>query len=340
MGSCNHVGWVDLAGKQPAHLHHHYRLNVINEALANADTQYPTIVLFLGKQRKNIALRQIFQNNNLGRGSGSNIANIHLDTATYNADYPLFFADGDPHAPIPTVSGSTTCHLRTSHPLLHHHGHNGVRTLYSRLLSLFTNVICIFADDFGGLQKVANLLVSWIRLGNPSTLPQSTRPRVIIVLSGESPSVTGELLSMEDLRLALDAEDQALRQSVFASITVMHVDGAIVSPPALHRRIKEVVLKAADESRVARVEGRVLFSATHTAGFFDRAVDHLSRSPAEPFDFIAQSRTARFSNVEYASHLSTFLSLARDHAVDVQVAASIVASGIIMDAYPPRMHSE
>jgi hypothetical protein len=53
--------------------------------------------------------------------------------------------------------------------------------IYFRLLSPFTDVFCFFADDIGKFRPIVQCLALWLDLGQPSTLPKSTRPKVLIV---------------------------------------------------------------------------------------------------------------------------------------------------------------
>ena len=76
-------------------------------------------------------------------------------------------------------------------------------TLHARLISLFSDVICIFADDLGGLEKVADYLVVWVRMGDPSSLPTNVHPRVVIMVREPPVVAIYSVLEMEDLRLQL-----------------------------------------------------------------------------------------------------------------------------------------
>lgn len=72
--------------------------------------------------------------------------------------------------------------------------------VYYKLIFLFTDIICIFADNLGGLEAVAIILSTWIDLGAASTLSESVRPRVLIVTTEDTFSATHYILEMESLR--------------------------------------------------------------------------------------------------------------------------------------------
>lgn len=58
--------------------------------------------------------------------------------------------------------------------------------VWARLVFLFADVICIFADDISDLTHVAEFLIECLKLGLASSLPVAVRPRVIIVLGNEN----------------------------------------------------------------------------------------------------------------------------------------------------------
>ncbi|XMA20309.1 hypothetical protein WAI453_013100 [Rhynchosporium graminicola] len=53
--------------------------------------------------------------------------------------------------------------------------------IYLRLLLPFTDVLCFFALDLGGLQPIARRLAAWLDVGHPPTLPVIVPPQIIII---------------------------------------------------------------------------------------------------------------------------------------------------------------
>ena len=66
--------------------------------------------------------------------------------------------------------------------------------IHARLISLFSYVICIFADDFESLKNVARHLIAWIKIESASTLASRVRPRIIIAVSNDKDAVTYSFL--------------------------------------------------------------------------------------------------------------------------------------------------
>ena len=342
MNSCHHVGWFYLSGRESFHLHYGNRAaNVIRE-MSNPDSQCPSLVFFIGGKCKSAALPELFPHNNLRRGTREGAVNLRLDSSSFASDFPLLIADGDPKIPIPHRLGPTMCHEQKTIPLgwASDRQQNIRLILYARLVALFSDVVCIFADDFGGLTGVAEFLIQWVRMGAPSSLPLSIRPRVVIVARKEETAVTHNILEIEDLRMMLRQEGQETYAQVFSSISLMHLGGDHVSPLARHRRLKEVILLEVDVSRRERIERRVHFSATHFEAFFHGAVQHLAKSIDEPFNFIGCTRLCNPIEGEYRDHIATFVSLSNESFLPYESVVSFIASSILMDAYPPRMHGK
>jgi hypothetical protein len=130
-----------------------------------------------------------------------------LRQQSLGSDYPLLFSDGDISSRLPstTLDVTSTCHPSKSLPISWSAAtkEHIINILYARLLFLFSNVICIFADNVGGLETVQAHLQTWATVGSASSLPKTIRPRVIIVITAESPSVTQDLLEKKDLRFSL-----------------------------------------------------------------------------------------------------------------------------------------
>ncbi|KAI9676515.1 MAG: hypothetical protein M1817_000673 [Caeruleum heppii] len=207
MADC-HTDWLRLVDGEKLSVSYGDRLGRLTNQMTHPATQFPHVMFFLGKKAKNVALRQIFPHNNIGRGRGDGIASLRVDTATLQMPNPILFADSDPTLDHTSAERFHLCHEITNYPLqwCSASAMTAVDAIYSRLFFLFSDVICIFADDLGGLDNVANKLLAWAKLGSASTLPRCIRPRVLIVVSGISPSATYDALEEEDLNFNLQGQ--------------------------------------------------------------------------------------------------------------------------------------
>ena len=342
MNSCNHTAWFYLSGRESHHLHYGTRTARVVHEMINPESQYPSMIFFIGRQSKNAALREMFPNNNMRRGKADGLVNLWLDSSTYDSDTPLLFAEADPLARVPERLGGSMCHTYTTLPLPRplDKDQDIVQLLYARLVALFSNVVCIFAEDLGGLDGVASFLSHWIKIGEVSTLPPSVRPRVVIALREADIPVTQSVLELEELRMRLQQENEEARAKVFSSISLVHLAGDRMSSLARHRRLMEVLLSEIGSSQIKRKELRLQFSAVHIEAFFTCAIQSLSKSINIPFDFVRSSRLYNEVEDDYRDHIMTFTSLNVENFSSYGSLTSFIASSILMDAYPPRMHGK
>lgn len=211
--------------------------------------------------------------------------------------------------------------------------------LHARLFCLFADVVCVFADDFADFEHAVQLLKSWAAAGSASVHFDKIRPRVVIVRRGDaaSPSPTYDLLRIDDLQQGL--HNRSLKE-FFSSIKVLHLATEQLSPLARFRRLKELLWREMDEMRQARQDLGCLYSAEHITRFFRIAVDHTAASMSRPFDFILASRRGNNVEPDVVHHLSRFMRSGRDYQVPRDALMTFVASSILLDAYPPKMHGK
>ena len=231
MASCVHQGWFDISGDQTFLLHDTGRITRLALELPFPDKQFPSTLFFIGGESRRTALRQLFPNNNVNRGNANGLIKLNIDTSTLTSDFPILFADGNLSFRIPSKLGGVTCHRTASYPInwSSRNSHELILATHARLVAPFTEVICLFADDFSSLSEVATLLVSWIELTSPTDAPNRIRPRVVIVVSEQPSSATQAVLELENLRFIMNNLDKQSRTDVFSSITVLQL--AAAGPP-------------------------------------------------------------------------------------------------------------
>jgi len=156
------------------------------------------------------------------------------------------------------------------------------------------------------------------------------------VVKDDDASSTYNILKAQDWRFSLHQQDL---MDFFSSITLLRLADVQISPLARHRRLKEVLLRHADEMRQLRQSARCLYSAVHLRRFFGEAIRHIAEHPQLPFNFLHVSRRQNLVTADYCEHLTTFMKISKE-VVSPQDTLSIIASSMLMDAYPPGMHGE
>ena len=338
MSSCKHTSWLDCTQAPDVVLWDTSRLSRLSLELTNPARQRPSLILFVGRKSKEFALRVLFPWNNIKRSSREGLVTLRADTLSLQSDFPIFFAESDPFT-TPSHFEASACHEASPRPLQWSlsDGHSLYDLAHARLLSLFIDVLCIFADDFHSFEDVVSRIRIWAALGRASGQFHMARPKVIIVKqgAGPGPSPTYDLLESEYLQYNLFQPDIV---ASFSSVTVLHLADEQISSLARHRPLKELIQRQTDEIRHIKQSIGCLFSALHLAWYFGEAVKHTARTAVEPFDYVASSRYANPVSTDFSEHLINFLKLGTQCNLPEDTWTSFIASVILVDAYPQGMH--
>ena len=337
MSICKHLSWVQLAGEREISIQDDGRLPRILRDLVNPKEQWPTLLFFVGRKAKNTALRELFPYNNIKKDRHVGLANLRLETTSVNSDHPILFADSEVAYKVPPHIQPTTCHETFTYNVQWKAPPDVTYAdiVHARLFFLFTDVICIFADDFPTLDAVVSRLKTWAAAGTAASSPMKLRPKVVIVVREDEASATFNVLQAQDLRFNLHQQDLI---ETFSSISVLYLADVQISPLARHRRLKEVLLRSADEVRQMRQSSHCLYSALHLSRFVHEAVKHIAGGMRLPFQLIHVSRQENQVQQEYSEHLLRFMRLCIQHHIPDQDVTSYIASSMLMDAFPPGMH--
>ena len=112
-----------------------------------------------------------------------------------------------------------------------------------------------------------------------------------------------------------------------------------LSPPALFRPLETLLLHELDLARIARVERRLLFSAVHLDALLRKAALHVAQNPHTIFNYILAARQNYPVDESLTDHLRSFVALSKNAEVSESAVSDYVASALLMDSYPPGMHS-
>lgn len=343
MALCTHVQWLRLVQDQSTvSLHYSNRLQHIAESLPRASKQYPSTLLFIGKASKSAALRCIYRGSRISNYRNRGIANICLDPKTANDSYPVFIANASPDGvAAANLQTAAKCHETTCQPLDWSRSFDAPPQLqnlkdliHARLLLMFVDVICIFADDCGGLAGVTTKLTTWARLNSASSLPSSVRPRVLVVAR-----LPRETFDLEVLHFRSQLILASNFSSCFSSLNVIN---SLVklrpSSKAQFSALERVLAQETLAARKARITSHTLFSSIHLAALFDKAWQRFAASPSASFNFIRASREGNAVNYESRGHIETFLRLLVESKLPNNIAIPFISSAIVLDSFPPGMH--
>lgn len=338
MAPCEHLSMLRIEDKQGIRLYDDKRMERVMQGMTNPRDQYPSFQFYIGRKSKFFALRELFPHNNIHRGrqDRSGIASLRLDATSLSSDRPIFFAESDLTAQTYSHREIFHCHQSYEYKCCWTatNNQNLYDVLHARLFFLFTDVICIFADDFKNINDVTNRLRVWAACGSASNFCREVRPRVIIIGSSTA-NLALDLYGTRDISSSFDDH----LQNAFSGISVLRVAEDSLSPLARHSQLKDVIWRQTDQMRQVRKDYHLLFSGAHMSELFSRAIQHTANSISQPYCFISASREGSELLNGYNEKLATFFQLGGQMNLDRDMLASYTASSMLMDFYPPEMHS-
>jgi hypothetical protein len=370
MRYCKHTQWLGLAVNDgDVVLQNTDRLQTLLDDLPNPDKQTPSLFVFIGNKSKAMAIKELAKtfspppkyschpskHNDESSWEGQTKLNgrrvhgeihLHIHPPSVFSSRPVLLAEGD----LPNLSKLTSplaiekCHETDSRPLYDRTLatptlSDSADRIYFRLLSPFTDVFCFFADDVGKFKPIVQRLALWLDLGQPSTLPKSTRPKVLIVTERDDAHNNNES-DLKAFKRMLSNETTMDVSEQFSDIQVLGLASRSknLSNKARHRELFERLLNFSDQVREARTAAKVLFSAHHLTAFFHHALKNVNLPV--PFNFISASQSENPVTSDLRDHLVDFLGKIKTPQKLLQFAIPVIASSFILNSYPPDMHCE
>jgi hypothetical protein len=346
-------------------LHEHQRPYHALRMLPFPDVQEPQMISFIGQDTKTRIARDAF---NLGIAPGHKNILLNKLPGRKKAQCPIFIADSG-------IYHLSYLHKTVSKADAHQHvihWHQDVpqavapttlaELLHTRILIPFSTVVCIFADDFDGLDKVAKLLASWLSARDQKReSSSSTMARIFVLTEWHDPGNTfDETLAlinfMKSIRTQVGLLNEGLglfgahyirNNDILSLITVQLGDIKVMPIPksseantsAMLGKLRARILHESDEVHSARKSSRVAFSARHLEALLHLACAHFAKTTESPFNFIRASRIANPLSQELPTHVSEFLEKVPAQLITVFF-VPVIASALSLDAFPPGAYSK
>ena len=341
MASCFHSSLLQLTKSDTFAFCNPNRLEKVSQNLEDPANQRPSILFFVGAAEKQNALSHMFKLDRLRKGAREGNS-LRVDQKTLNSEHPLYIAESDIKPPKLKSFQLSTCHEGTTwRTNWRPSGDINVwMIVHARLFFLFADVICLFAEDFGGLDGVIEYIQVCARIGSASQAPRQIRPRVVIVCSPQDSSPTLRVLEVEQLRYKLLQEGAVDLHDSFSEISIFELSEHPISPRMKYQFLHQSLLKHTEQMRQLRDNCSYLFNAVHQNAFFDRAVQNLSEDPSQPFNFIEESRKHNPVSKTFPAHMTRFLELSVKLKAPYEAITTLIACAILLNAYPRYMHSK
>ncbi|KAJ3499522.1 hypothetical protein NLG97_g285 [Lecanicillium saksenae] len=293
------------------------------------------VVVFIGHQRKYGVLSSLQLRSRSARARKSH-GEIHLDVAHITRNQQMLIVDGDlpKHGQLPRTQGAFSCHEVASkqYTAAPQPAASVSDSIYHRALFPLTDVVCLFAEDIGGLDCALQHLAAWNGQGPSSTARIS--PAILLVVDRGQEAKAKAKLRAEKLQRP---------HGWFHMIRVVSIDREAhrssnrrqaKSYQSLSMEISRLIRSAQTERRRASL----LFSARHVLEFLRIAAARTVEECWTPLDFVQASRLFDQVDENIESHILNLASQF-EHQDDVaDVAAPLVASSFLLNHYVPDMH--
>jgi hypothetical protein len=317
--------WLDVAASGASFsIQEHAALCRLMEKMPTPAKQHPQVWAFLGSARKNDCLQAIFAENAFTRADSGSTIRLRGDVATLHSKSPILFADGDPwddsrvsyskiakQGSIFQIEWSETTTVADVH-----------RSLYSKVLFLFANVVCLFLEDCPQGCDIRKLIGNH---GSVDGLPAKTRPRLIIIVGGPEKTSWSS------------AVDFSQQSGIFSDISIFPMTGGERAAASDYDQLKALLLMHSQENQTLRKDyiGRV--SMTELERYSHFAIKHLAASNVHSFDFVRSCRAPKEIPQDVGEKVNHVYELCIDSGLSDLDSARFIGSALIMDHYRPEM---
>lgn len=333
------IGWLDVGTREDSTfaIQDHGRLRRVVSELEDQDNQYPSLCVFLGGKTKDHALQQLYPLNNIKRHESEAPIKLRYDVASLQSPQPVLLADGDI---LNTDKFYTAKRLDAGvgHPVSwnNYSAAKILLVLWSRLIFVFTDVVCIFIDDNACLEKVVHFLVSCLQIRSASSFSSHHLPRAIFIYG---PSVTKEERGIPDIELLYRKVQESGYNDLsglFSSSISLYLQYNF-SDTTRFQRIKASITEQVDAISSIRQENQARPNGTHLTALFQSAIQHTLEDISHPFDFVKATRKDRPVSLCAEPHLAHYLEIGHRANLPLSVLAPTISSALFMDHYVPQI---
>ncbi|OQE10096.1 hypothetical protein PENFLA_c094G09948 [Penicillium flavigenum] len=334
------IGWLDVGTREDSTLaiQDNGRLRRVVSELCDQDNQYPSLCVFLGGKTKNHALQQLYPLNNIKRHESEAPIKLRYDVASLQSRRPVLLADGD----IPNTDKlypAKRLDAGVGHPVPwnNYSATKILLVLWSQLIFVFTDVVCIFIDDAACLEKVVHFLVSCLQLRSASSFSSQHLPRAIFI---HGASVINEERGMPGIGLLyrrIQESGYNDLSGLFSSSISLYLQDNNFSDITRFQRIKASITEQIDAISSIRQENQARPNGTHLIALFQAAIQHTLKDISHPFDFVKATRKDRPVSLCAEPYLAHYLETGHRANLPLSGLAATISSALFMDHYVPEM---
>ncbi|KAH7123410.1 hypothetical protein B0J13DRAFT_455740 [Dactylonectria estremocensis] len=205
--------------------------------------------------------------------------------------------------------------------------------IYTDVLALFSDIILIFVPDFGGLPQVVDFLGNWIK----SSMAKGPQAYSRIILLHREVVADKEVNSLvlaklaSYLRVSCPTEAYSSKDLTDMMNQCFRIHNLPLQSGHRQWLFSEVAVAFRDRRRRG-----LHFNAHHFKWLLQAGISQYAEQPSVPFNPISSSRLQYLLPERLGDCLATFLGGVKNISGSE---IGLVASALVMDAYPPGMHS-
>ncbi len=337
---CKHSEWLHVTSEKKIALINTDCLTRIVRELTNSTTQQLSVLLFIGWKVKNLALRELFSNH-VNKERNEDIVTLRVDNTSLYFDHLMLFVKSDSSATIISVLNAF-CHeiesfsVRWANVMIMLDVYD---ILHARIFCFFSDVLCIFVDDFLNFKSVVNHLKIWVIVEIESSFFKQVRSSVVIVKRDDetSASSTLDLLEMQDVQFSLN---QKILKNFYSFIKILHLTDEQIFSLTRFWRLKKLLWRQMNEMWNVWLCYWCLYSIVHLNKFFQIVISQTAVSALRSFNFVTTSQLDNEVDSNHFNHLTSFLWFEMYHDLSNDIMTSFIASSIVLNVYSLNMHRE
>ncbi len=211
--------------------------------------------------------------------------------------------------------------------------------LHARIFCFFSDVLCIFIDDFLNFKSVVNHLKIWVIVKVESSLFEQVQSSVVIIKCNNetSASSTLDLLEMQDVQFSLN---QKILKNFYSFIKILHLTDEQISSLTCFRWLKKLLWRQMNEMWNVWLRCRCLYSIVHLNKFFQIVILQTAVSALQSFNFVTTSQLDNEVDLNHFDHLTSFLQFEMYRDLSNDIMTSFIAFSIVLNVYSFNMHRE
>jgi len=334
------AAWLDLVTENEVwNVVDTNRLGELVQELPNPKCQYPSLLYFTGNSNRMKALRALFPYNNINRKGPAGLIRLHLSTKTTHTQNPILFAESSLCLEQSLGDSKWLKHSMTKHRTFSVASAEGTlsptrlqQEVKRQFVLPWSQILCLFLDSASDIQAARNLL-------------QQPRRQLIIGEEGvPAPTQIAIVLTNGKHATNAFAQECTQLQKVTETGTVTILDlrpRSGLSDSVAFEPLQTLILKQLSIAQAEQMSACRRFSAIHLYAFWNTYVQsHQRLLDAPPFDLLARARRDYARNDTMGDCLREITQYETSVGSSKEDFDDLVATALLMDAYPPGMHGK